>query len=49
MSKINGDKSRSHVTRKQNIRRRAKSRALLASLMGNAGAVAKKSAKVVKT
>jgi hypothetical protein len=32
MSKINGDKARFHVARKQNIKRRAKGRALLLSL-----------------
>jgi len=37
MSKINGDKARFHVARKQNIKRRAKMRALLLSLAGSSG------------
>jgi hypothetical protein len=37
MSKINGDKARFHVARKQNIKRRAKTRDLLLSLAGATG------------
>jgi hypothetical protein len=42
MSKINGDKARFHVARKQNIKRRAKGRELLMSLSGNTAVAAKK-------
>jgi hypothetical protein len=35
MSKTNGDKARFHVARKQNIKRRAKGRVLLMSLVGS--------------
>jgi hypothetical protein len=42
MSKTNGDKAKFHVARKQNIKRRAKGRVLLMSLVGSGSTAAAK-------
>lgn len=42
MSKMNGDKSRFHVARKQNIKKRAKTRELLVSLAAAGKSMSKK-------
>jgi hypothetical protein len=42
MSKTNGDKAKFHVARKQNIKRRAKGRVLLMSLVGSSSTAAAK-------